>query len=115
MAPGVRGVDRRGPGRVPGLISVTETSPGLGARAVDRVLGRLRKLPSPRNGYVIERGLRTPTRDGFALVSDHYAPAAADRETADALGISVAAAKARLFHARSALRKSRRLRSMNRR
>jgi putative CocE/NonD family hydrolase len=60
---------------------VTETSPGLGARAVDRVLGRLRKLPSPRNGYVIERGLRTPTRDGFALVSDHYAPAAADRET----------------------------------
>jgi RNA polymerase sigma factor (sigma-70 family) len=35
------------------------------------------------------------------------------RETADALGISVAAAKARLFHARAALRKSRRLKSMN--
>jgi RNA polymerase sigma factor (sigma-70 family) len=34
------------------------------------------------------------------------------RETADVLGISVAAAKARLFHARAALRKSRRLRSM---
>jgi RNA polymerase sigma factor (sigma-70 family) len=34
------------------------------------------------------------------------------RETAEALGISVAAAKARLFHARAALRKSRRLRSM---
>src|SRR5580704_11108847 len=35
------------------------------------------------------------------------------RETADVLGISVAAAKARLFHARAALRKSRRLRSMS--
>src|SRR5580692_1585368 len=34
------------------------------------------------------------------------------RETADVLGISVAAAKARLFHARAALRKSRRLKSM---
>jgi len=34
------------------------------------------------------------------------------RETADVLGISVAAAKARLFHARAALRRSRRLKSM---
>jgi RNA polymerase sigma factor (sigma-70 family) len=34
------------------------------------------------------------------------------RETADMLGISVAAAKARLFHARAALRKSRQLKSM---
>lgn len=36
------------------------------------------------------------------------------RETAKLLGISVAAAKARLFHARAALRKSRRLKSMRR-
>jgi RNA polymerase sigma factor (sigma-70 family) len=35
------------------------------------------------------------------------------RETADVLGISVAAAKARLFHARAALRKSRKLRSLS--
>jgi RNA polymerase sigma factor (sigma-70 family) len=35
------------------------------------------------------------------------------RETADALGISVAAAKARLFHARAALRKSRKLKSIS--
>jgi DNA-directed RNA polymerase specialized sigma24 family protein len=35
------------------------------------------------------------------------------RETADALGISVSAAKARLFHARAALRKSRKLRSLS--
>ena len=34
------------------------------------------------------------------------------RETAQTLGISVAAAKARLFHARAALRKSRQLKSM---
>jgi RNA polymerase sigma-70 factor (ECF subfamily) len=34
------------------------------------------------------------------------------RETAQVLGISVAAAKARLFHARAALRKSRKLMSM---
>src|SRR6202049_345175 len=50
------------------------TSPGLAARTLDRVFQRLRKLPGPRNDYVIERGLRTPTRDGFVLVSDHYAP-----------------------------------------
>ena len=36
------------------------------------------------------------------------------RETAKLLGISVAAAKARLFHARAALRKSRKLKSMRR-
>jgi len=36
------------------------------------------------------------------------------RETAKVLGISVAAAKARLFHARAALRKSRKLKSMRR-
>ena len=35
------------------------------------------------------------------------------RETAQVLGISVAAAKARLFHARAALRRSRKLRSMS--
>jgi RNA polymerase sigma factor (sigma-70 family) len=35
------------------------------------------------------------------------------RETADALGISLSAAKARLFHARAALRKSRKLRSLS--
>src|SRR3984893_2536610 len=63
----------------------TETSPGPGARAADWVLRRLRKLPSPRNGYVIERGLRTPTRDGFMLVSDHYAPAVTGQESGTVL------------------------------
>jgi putative CocE/NonD family hydrolase len=53
---------------------ILATSPGLAARAVDRFFGRLRKLPAARNQYVVERGLRTPTRDGFVLVSDHYAP-----------------------------------------
>ena len=50
------------------------TSPGLAARTIDLFFGRLRKLPEARNQYVVERGLRTPTRDGFVLVSDHYAP-----------------------------------------
>jgi putative CocE/NonD family hydrolase len=50
------------------------TSPGLAARTIDLFFGRLRKLPAARNQYVVERGLRTPTRDGFVLVSDHYAP-----------------------------------------
>lgn len=36
------------------------------------------------------------------------------RETAEVLGISVAAAKARLFHARAALRRSRRIKSISR-
>ena len=62
-------------------ISVTEASPGLGARAADLVLRRLRKLPPPHNGYIIERGLQTPTRDGFMLASDHYVPAVAGRES----------------------------------
>lgn len=54
------------------------TAPGLATRSLDRFFGRLRKLPPPRNEYVVERGLRTPTRDGFVLVSDHYAPVAPD-------------------------------------
>jgi hypothetical protein len=41
---------------------------------VDLFLRRLRKMPAPRNAYVVERGLRVPTRDGFVLLSDHYAP-----------------------------------------
>src|SRR5260221_5637496 len=64
---------------------MVKTSPGLPVRAVDRLLGRLRKLPAPRNGYVVERGLRTPTRDGFVLVSDHYAPAVSDSGSATIL------------------------------
>jgi predicted acyl esterase len=60
---------------------MTQTSPGTGARAVDQVLRRLRKLPPPRNGYVIERDLKTPTRDCFTLASNHYAPAAAGQES----------------------------------
>jgi putative CocE/NonD family hydrolase len=55
-------------------VANVRTSPGLAAHTVDRVFDRLRKLPPPRTGYTVERGLRTPTRDGFALVSDHYAP-----------------------------------------
>jgi putative CocE/NonD family hydrolase len=58
---------------------VTTSSPGLPARTIDRVLRRLRKLPAPRNGYVVERDLRTPTRDGFVLVGDHYAPTGSAR------------------------------------
>jgi hypothetical protein len=52
-----------------------KTSPGLPARAIDSFLRRLRKLPAPRNEYVVERGLRTPARDGVVLAGDHYAPA----------------------------------------
>jgi putative CocE/NonD family hydrolase len=51
------------------------TSPSLLLRAVDGFLRLLRKLPAPRNGYLVQRGLRTPTRDGIVLVGDHYAPA----------------------------------------
>jgi hypothetical protein len=61
------------------------TSPGLAARTLDRFFGRLRKLPPPRNAYVVERGLRTPTRDGFVLVSDHYAPSVPDSDSATIL------------------------------
>jgi predicted acyl esterase len=42
-------------------------------------------LPAPRNEYVVERGLRTPTQDGFVLVSDHYAPVVSDSDSATIL------------------------------
>jgi uncharacterized protein len=84
-----------------------KTSPGLPARALDRFLGRLRKLPAPRNEYVVERGLRTPTRDGFVLVSDHYAPVVPDSDSATILirtpygrGMPVAQLWGRTFAAR---------------
>jgi hypothetical protein len=54
-----------------------QAAPGLGARALDGILRRLRKLPPPRNDYVVERCLQTPTRDGLVLLSDHYAPVVA--------------------------------------
>jgi putative CocE/NonD family hydrolase len=83
------------------------TSPGLAARSLDRFLTRLRKLPAARNEYVVERGLRTPTRDGFALVSDHYAPAVSDSDSATILirspygrGLPTDALWARTFAAR---------------
>jgi uncharacterized protein len=40
----------------------------------DRVVNRLLKLPPPRNGYTIRRGVRVPMRDGVDLLADHYAP-----------------------------------------
>jgi putative CocE/NonD family hydrolase len=83
------------------------TSPSLAARAVDRFAGRLRKLPAPRNDYVIERDLRTPTRDGFVLLSDHYAPVATYSDAATILirtpygrGVPVNVLWARTFAAR---------------
>jgi putative CocE/NonD family hydrolase len=62
-----------------------KTPPGLAARTVDRFFQRIRKLPAPRNEYVVERGLRTPTRDGFVLVSDHYAPVVSGSDSATML------------------------------
>jgi uncharacterized protein len=86
---------------------VKESSPGFAARAVDGVLDRVRKLPAPRNSYVVERGLRTPTRDGFTLVSDHYAPVVPGADCATILirtpygrGMPVSGLWARTFAAR---------------
>ncbi|MCQ9180095.1 CocE/NonD family hydrolase [Streptomyces sp. IBSBF 2953] len=44
------------------------------ARAADRVLTRLMRLPGTRHGYRVERNLPVPARDGAVLVTDHYAP-----------------------------------------
>ncbi|MCW2880821.1 MAG: hydrolase [Sphaerisporangium sp.] len=84
-----------------------KTSPGLAARTVDRFFDRLRKLPAPRNKYVVERGLRTPTQDGFVLVSDHYAPVVSGAGSATILirtpygrGMPVAQLWGRTFAAR---------------
>jgi putative CocE/NonD family hydrolase len=82
-------------------------SPGLAGRAVDRLSARLRKLPAARNEYVVQLGLRTPTRDGFVLVSDHYAPVVSDSDRATILvrtpygrGVPVDLLWARTFAAR---------------
>jgi hypothetical protein len=52
-------------------VVILTKSPGLATRMADRFFERLRKMPAARNEYLIERGLRTPTRDGFVLLSDH--------------------------------------------
>jgi len=62
-----------------------KATPRPGARAVDQILRRLRKMPVRRNDYVIERGLRTPTRDGAVLLGDLYSPANHDARTATIL------------------------------
>jgi putative CocE/NonD family hydrolase len=88
----------------PGVI--VKASPGLGTRMVDRFLRRVRRLPPARNEYVVERGLQTPTRDGFVLVSDHYAPLASNAgatiliRTPYGRGLPVDALYARTFAAR---------------
>ncbi|WP_220182887.1 CocE/NonD family hydrolase [Sphaerisporangium album] len=84
-----------------------KAAPGLGARAVDQILRRLRKLPAPRNNYVVERTVRTPTRGGSVLLSDLYSPADPDADTATILirtpygrGMPVDALWGRTFAAR---------------
>ena len=64
---------------------ILKATPRPGARAVDQILRRLRKMPVPRNDYVIERGLRTPTRDGAMLLGDLYSPTDHDARTATIL------------------------------
>ncbi|GGK25053.1 hydrolase [Streptomyces camponoticapitis] len=88
-------------------VFILKATPGLTARAVDRLLRRLRKLPAPRNEYAVVRGLRTPTRDGFVLVSDHYSPVVSGSDSATILirtpygrGLPVDALWARTFAAR---------------
>ncbi|MFM9552615.1 CocE/NonD family hydrolase [Streptomyces caniscabiei] len=51
------------------------TPPSLAARAADRVLTHLMRLPGTRHGYQVERNLPVPARDGAVLVTDHYVPA----------------------------------------
>ncbi|MEU6231144.1 CocE/NonD family hydrolase [Streptomyces sp. NPDC047042] len=52
----------------------TLAPPSLAARAADRLLTRLMRLPATRCDYRVERNLPTPARDGAVLVTDHYAP-----------------------------------------
>lgn len=47
---------------------------GLGARLVGAIQRQAFGLPPRRTDYTVERGIRVPTRDGAALVTDHYAP-----------------------------------------
>lgn len=101
------GLLRSGDSRTHEVVILKASSPGPTTRAVDRFLRWLRKLPAPRNAYVVERALRTPTRDGFVLVSDHYAPVVPGSECATILirtpygrGMPVNALWGRTFAAR---------------
>lgn len=49
-------------------------TPSLAARAVDRAIARLLRLPNARYDYRIERDIPMTTRDGAVLLADHYAP-----------------------------------------
>jgi putative CocE/NonD family hydrolase len=88
-------------------VVIVKASPGFATRMVDRFFRGVRRLPPARNEYVIERGLRTPTRDGFVLFSDHYAPVVSDSGRATILirtpygrGLPVNVLWARTFAAR---------------
>jgi uncharacterized protein len=89
-----------------GIGANVKTSPGLGTRIADRFFRRVRRLPPARNGYMVERGLHTPTRDGFVLVSDHYIPLVSNAgatiliRTPYGRGLPVDALYARTFAAR---------------
>ena len=58
----------------PDSLAAAQT-PGRGARVLDRALSGLLRLPGRAVGYQVERRLRVPTRDGCALLTDHFAPA----------------------------------------
>ncbi|SFL29503.1 CocE/NonD family hydrolase [Geodermatophilus ruber] len=44
------------------------------ARAVDRTLTRVLRLPKASGDYTVTRAVRVPMRDGVELLADHYAP-----------------------------------------
>ena len=45
-------------------------------RLLDGFLTRIARLPAPTSDYTVTRDLRIPTRDGFVLLADMYAPTA---------------------------------------
>lgn len=43
-------------------------------RKIFHTLSRVLRLPPPTTDFVVDEGLQVPTRDGAALVADHYVP-----------------------------------------
>ena len=52
--------------------------PGLGTKLFDKAATRLLDLPPQSGEFHVIKGIEVPTRDGFHLLTDHYAP---DTET----------------------------------
>jgi RNA polymerase sigma factor (sigma-70 family) len=79
---------------------------GRGYEIADRAPNPERRYAQRQEGRILRKAIQRLRPTLREVVEIHQLQERSMRETAEAMGISVAAAKGRLFHARAALRKS---------